>query len=231
MESVLNFFRLDDAVPLILLICLLQFVGRQIGGDSEAVRWWARGVAAIGFIAYAAAGIATWEPKIAQDFLNIGIRALLAMGTVHGLALIIVPVLRFFYEHLWARPIERQRRLAEERDRKAEAEQREREAAEKKRLEQEQKADEERRRQEEIAKLPPPPTREERLKSAQERYEGTLKLLANAGLDDTELKAAQERAKQQYLREIDQVMNETVQHPQGRRDTPRQDPGSSPQHH
>src|ERR1051326_8016176 len=96
MQSVLDFFTLNETVPLILLICLLQFVGRQIGGALPAVRWWARGVAGISFIAYAAAGIAAWEPRIAHEFLVISIRALLAMGTMHGLALIIVPVLRFF---------------------------------------------------------------------------------------------------------------------------------------
>lgn len=206
MQSVLEFFTLNDLGPLILLICLLQFVGRQIGGDSEAVRWWARGVAAMSFIAYNVAGITTWDPRVAQEFLNIATRALLAMGTTHGIALIIVPVLRFFYQHLWARPIERQRALAQERARKAEAEKREREVAEQKQAQQERLAEEERRKQQEAANKPPPPTRADLVITAKERFDATLKLLESANLDDIELRAAQAKAKQEYLRELDKAM-------------------------
>lgn len=52
----------------------------------------------------------------------------------------------------------------------------------------------------------PPPTREELLKAANERYEAALRLLENANLDSTELRAAQEKAKQQYLRDLDEAM-------------------------
>ena len=53
---------------------------------------------------------------------------------------------------------------------------------------------------------PPPPTPEERADAALRRYQARLQLLAKANLDGTERQAAQDRAKQQYLRELDQVM-------------------------
>jgi hypothetical protein len=210
MNDVLEFFRLSEAVPLVLLICLLRFVGGQIAGEHAAPRWWARGFAAAGFLSYAIAGIALWEPKTPHDFLRVGAQAVLAMGTVHGLALVTLPVVRFLYLQLWAMPLERQRLLAEERARKAESEKRTREAAERQKAERDQKVEEERRKQEEIANRPPPPTREERIAAAQERFDKTLALLASAKLDDTELRAAKERAKQQYLRELDEAMNEAI---------------------
>lgn len=206
MNHVLDFFRLSEAVPLILLICLLHFVGGQICGDHAAPRWWARGFAAAGFLFYAALAIDAWQPRTPSDFLTAGLQALLAMGTVHGLALVTLPIIRFMYVHVWAEPLQRQRACAEEQARRRQADQREREAEQRRQEKSEQKAQDERRRQEELANRPPPPTREERLASAQQRYDATLRMLASAGLDDTELQSARERAKQKYLREVDEIM-------------------------
>ncbi len=206
MHDLLEFFSLRDVLPPLLLIGLLEFVGRQMAGDDGTVLWWARGFAAAGFLLYAGLGIDAWHPKRAGDCLELGVRALLAMGTVHGLARVTLPVLCFLYHHLWARPLTNRRARAEERARQAAAEQVAREAAEREQAERARRADEERRRQEEIARRPPPPTREERLAAAKQRYETSLHLLASAGLDEIERKAAQERAKQQYLRDIDGVM-------------------------
>jgi hypothetical protein len=52
----------------------------------------------------------------------------------------------------------------------------------------------------------PAPTREEVVQAAKQRYEDTLRLLENANLDSTEQRAAQEKAKQQYLRDLDEAM-------------------------
>ena len=57
-----------------------------------------------------------------------------------------------------------------------------------------------------IPPAPPPPTTEERAAEALKRYESKLQLIANARLDEVELKAARERAKQQYLRDLDEAM-------------------------
>lgn len=53
---------------------------------------------------------------------------------------------------------------------------------------------------------PPPPSRAVVAAEARARYEDTLRLLERAGLDDTELQAGRERAKQRYLREIEGLM-------------------------
>jgi hypothetical protein len=66
-----------------------------------------------------------------------------------------------------------------------------------------------RREQKERAKLPPPPpppTREELAAAARERFDATLRMLAAAHIDGTELQAGQLRAKQQYLRELERLM-------------------------
>ena len=54
--------------------------------------------------------------------------------------------------------------------------------------------------------LKEPPTSEQQSAAALQRYERTLRLLAKAKLDELELSAARERAKQQYLRDLDRVM-------------------------
>lgn len=48
--------------------------------------------------------------------------------------------------------------------------------------------------------------REELAEAARVRYEATLRMLATAKLDQTELAAAGAKAKQDYLRELDRVM-------------------------
>lgn len=53
---------------------------------------------------------------------------------------------------------------------------------------------------------PPQPTRSERAASARERYEEKLRTLEKAGLDDVELNAAREQAKQAYTRELDEIL-------------------------
>jgi hypothetical protein len=50
-------------------------------------------------------------------------------------------------------------------------------------------------------------TRAERLAEAKARYEQALFLLESAGLSEGELRAAKEKAKQDYLKEMDQVLS------------------------
>lgn len=55
--------------------------------------------------------------------------------------------------------------------------------------------------------VPPPlPTDEQKAASALSRYVATLRWLARAGLEAQELEAAKKKAKQQYLRDIDELM-------------------------
>jgi hypothetical protein len=50
---------------------------------------------------------------------------------------------------------------------------------------------------------PPPPTEEERIAAARERYEARLRRNQTLGLDEIELKAANQDARKKYLKEID----------------------------
>jgi hypothetical protein len=52
----------------------------------------------------------------------------------------------------------------------------------------------------------PPKTLEERMDDAKRRYESKRLLLGTAGLDAFERKAAEEAAKQKYLRDLDEAM-------------------------
>jgi hypothetical protein len=66
-----------------------------------------------------------------------------------------------------------------------------------------------RQQREERAKMPPPPpppTRESLAAAARERLSATLRFLEAANLDALELQAARQRAKQQYLRELERLM-------------------------
>jgi hypothetical protein len=205
-RDVLEFFSVREILPLALLIGLLEFTGTQMGGNHGRVRWLARGLAGAGFLLYGVAAIADWEPATPGEFLRITVQALLAMGTAHGLARVVLPIVCFLYEHLWQLPRERNRAWEDHRQRIADAEKEASEKAEREQAERNRQEEAERRRLEEIANRPPPPTREELLASAKERYESTVRLLASAALDATERQAAEERAKQQYLREIEKAM-------------------------
>ena len=201
----LDFFKLADLVPLLLLIGLLEAVGCQVEGDPKT-RWGARGTAAAGFLIYAIAGIAAWRPDTAWDFVELVMRAALAMGTAHGLARIVLPTAVFLYRKLWAEPQKHRIELAKEKARQdAENERAARDAAEKEE-ERRRLAEQERRRREEIASRPPPPTPEEQMEAAKKKYEGVRHRLEAASLDPVELQAALENARQQYLREIDGAM-------------------------
>ena len=62
------------------------------------------------------------------------------------------------------------------------------------------------RREREQAEHNRPPSRDEVLAAARERYESTLRMLETAGLDEVELTAARARAKQKLLRQLDGLM-------------------------
>lgn len=53
---------------------------------------------------------------------------------------------------------------------------------------------------------PPPANRQELLARARARHEATLAMLEGAGLDESELKSALLRAKQQFLRDVDEAI-------------------------
>jgi len=205
MIDFLSFFSVRNSVPLILLIVVLHLVAQHVGADDPTPRWWGRGFACAGFATYAALAINVLAPATPWDFLQLSVQAVFAMGTVHGLALIALPLARFLYRHVWDLYVEH-RLVKEQEARRAELEREERERAMQQQIERERWAAEQEQKPEPAAPPPPPLTIEERIAAAKNRYEETLRLLANAHLDEAELKAAQERAKQKYVHELDEVM-------------------------
>jgi hypothetical protein len=206
MRAFLEFFGLREAIATLLLMGLLHFVGGKMSSEVEGPRRWARGLAAVAFLLYGALGIATFDPRSPSEFLTIGVQAVLAMGTIRGLALATLPILHYVYRHSWAIPEERRRTAEQERSRRAEERHRANVAAQAASDAAARQAEEQRRRDAEAATRPPPPTREQRLAEAKARYEAAIATLDKAGLDENELRGARDRAKQQYLKEIDQVI-------------------------
>ncbi len=205
-HAFLQFFDLRDAVQLVLLICLLRFVGQQMGEANHLMYWSARTCGVVIFALYVWLGIEAWNPRRAEEFLSLGVRALLAMGIAHALARIVLSILLFFYRILWLKPLAQQRAWAQELARRSAAAKAALAEAEQRQAEQLQLAELQRQREEELARRPPPPTREELMAAAKQRYESRLHALSAADLDELELRTAKEKAKQQYLREIDGVI-------------------------
>jgi hypothetical protein len=56
------------------------------------------------------------------------------------------------------------------------------------------------------ANRPPPPTREQLAYEARQRYDATLGIIDASRLDETEAKAARQKAQQKYLREMDGLL-------------------------
>ncbi len=73
-----------DAIPLIFLICVLQWVGAKIAGDHPSPRLWAHGFAAAGFLLYLGFAVADRNPATPSEYLTLSLQAVLAMGTARG---------------------------------------------------------------------------------------------------------------------------------------------------
>jgi hypothetical protein len=160
---------------------------------------WAGIVAVLGVCVWA---FVEFRPHTADDLLGTVVVAWIAgCGAALAVAVVLAPLaaigdwwqgmVRQWRDEVAARVAER-RRLEKESRREAE-----RQAAEAAR----RNADEEYRRS-----LPPPATREEREVAIRKRYEDRLRLLDAARLSDIERQAAEERAKQQYLRDLDELL-------------------------
>ena len=186
MNAVLESLNLEDAVPLALLVSILWVVGSQMAKEYSIAQVGAKRIAACGFVAYAIAGIAMWAPDSIGEVLEIVVRALLAGGLLMGMSLVLLPIIAVLYRNTIARALNRKETEPEPPQPTAAS----------------------------IAPVespePPPqdpaPTTAERASAAQQRYDERLRVLATAKLDDLELKAAREHAKQQYLKDLDEVM-------------------------
>lgn len=186
MSEFLDFVNLEEALPLLVLVLLLWFLGSQMTeSDSVSQRWTWR-IAAAALLLYAAAGIVAWTPARPTEFVTLVLRAALAAGLARGISMILLPPLRFLYQqlslHLAVKPKPQRQLVPTDIPLREE-------------------------RPSSPPETPPPsPTPEERAAAALARYEAKLQLLDQARLDETELRTAREHAKQLYLRELDELI-------------------------
>lgn len=88
MHSFLEWFRLEEFFPIVMISLLLVFISQQImGPDSETYRR-ARYCTSAVFFLYAGMGIYAFVPASVTELLIIVVRALLASGFAYGLSLV-----------------------------------------------------------------------------------------------------------------------------------------------
>jgi hypothetical protein len=177
---VLEWIDLGEFIPLGLLIGLLYFIGSQVSGDDPRIQRWSRAVSVLSFVAYAVAGISAWGAWNATELLLIVIRAMFAAGIVLGIARIVLPFAVFMYQQLTPSSVPREIEPSPPPPNPEPSE---------------------------APPTAPPPTREEIAATALTAYEARLKVVENANLDEAELHAAKLKAKQQYLKELDQAIS------------------------
>ncbi len=178
----LDFVSLDEVVPLVLLMALLGFVGCQASGKVESQ--WAARVGLIAFLAFAAAGWSEWQPESPAEFATLALRALMAAGLAAAASAVVLPVITYAVSSIAA--------LFPKQPPKPEPV-----AQPKKELPEEPVI---------VEPVAPPLTGEEKAAAAKKKYEAKLAMLDAAGLDPTERHSAGEKAKQDYLRELDDAM-------------------------
>jgi hypothetical protein len=198
--SILEAINLDEFVPIVVLIFLLEVVGNQMIAFRPETRRWALRLAAAAFIGYALAALGVWPPHEAWDVVAIVMRAMLAGGLVLAISKIALTAAGFLYdrtigEHLRRLQAERQRKLDDERwQQEHELRVKEYELAQRK-LERPKPAP-----------PPPPPDRDAIAAQAKARYRATIAIIEDANFDEAEREAAIKKAKQQYLRALDGAM-------------------------
>ncbi len=169
------------------VILILLWLGKTYANERQKLVGGL--IAIVAFLAFAAFAFERLHPRNAEELFHIALRALVTFGLTLGFSWIVLALLGGI-----TRPIRDAMRRSGENARQRRREQ--------------QPAWRPAPEPEPLPPPPvvPPPTREELLTAAQQRYQNTLRLLATANLDDMELRSARERAKQQYLRELDEVM-------------------------
>lgn len=100
MMFLLDWINPAEFLPLVVLICLLVFIGGQMTrADTETYRR-AQRISAAAFLLYAGMGIYAWEPAGATEFVFITLRASLAAGVAFGLALVTLAPAAFLIERV-----------------------------------------------------------------------------------------------------------------------------------
>ena len=180
MQEFLDWFQLSELFPLLVLIFLLSFVGRQIAPASGDAQKRARVVFVVGFLSYGGMDIYLSGLSDVTDTTLMVIRAILAGGIAYGLGSVGFSLAAVATEYAESReksePLPRVVVVTTtEPDEPPPVSE----------------------------PPPPPPTLDERAERARLGYQHRLELIEKANLGQLEETAAMEKAKQVYLRDID----------------------------
>ena len=93
MMFVLDWINLDEFLPLVVLIGLLNFIGGRMTRPTAETTRVTRRVAYVTFVIYAGIALCSWGVSGPMDMLPIILRASLATGLVFGLTLIAMPAI------------------------------------------------------------------------------------------------------------------------------------------
>ena len=148
MSEILDWINPEEFFPLVVLICLLAFVGTQMTRPEARAHQWARRCSGWTFFAYTAAGLWEWGATGFGDLLAIAIRALLAAGFVGVVAMTMFPAVEYFkgvlgaWHDTWRRQAENAELQAKNRSRRREEADRDRSDRARQESERQQRADE-----------------------------------------------------------------------------------------
>ena len=184
MQQFLDWFQLSEFFPLVVLIFLLAFVGRQIAPASGDAQKRARVVFVMAFLAYACMDLCTSGISDVMETMLMVIRAILAGGIAFGLGSVgfsLTAVVQEYVESLQKTKPLPSTIVAPIPEPDEPPPQKE--------------------------PPPPPPTIDERAEQARQQYRHRLELIEKANLGQLEETAAKEKAKQSYLRDIDGVIS------------------------
>ena len=86
MAEMLDLFRLEEFLPLVVLCLILLFIAAKVTRPDAGVLKTSRWLAAVTFVVYLTLGICTWRPSNATEVLVTVLRACVAAGVIFSIA-------------------------------------------------------------------------------------------------------------------------------------------------
>lgn len=196
--QIVETLMMDPCGGLVLAVAVLV-VGCAATGQNQRLRSIGASIGGIVFLLTMVCGLVSNAVNIGNLALLSVTGACAAVGATWILTPFIVSILNSLLEPLRVR---RERQREDERRRYAD-------------LCEQQRYEAQRCHEQEMARLkathsrpepPRPPTEDERIADAKRQYEARLRTLETAGLNDVELSAARQYAKEKYLRELENIL-------------------------
>ncbi len=188
MHAFLDWFRLDEFFPIVMIALILAFVGQQMTVKYAGIEQRAGWLSAAAFILYAGMGLRVWGIHDHTEVVLIAVRGMLASAVAFGIGSIGFAILFV----LQTRFNELKQTLMKKNAVKPEPP------------------------PVEIIEIapepipvpppPPPPTREELAAAAREKYEERLAVINGSKLDPIADSAARLHAQQLYMQELDKAL-------------------------